>query len=298
MSRMLAVVVVTYNRCELLKQSLHALEKQTLMPNSVIVINNASTDGVTKEYLDSYEGSLSLDVIHSPQNTGGAGGFSLGVQTAYKKGFDWIFLIDDDVMMHENCLKELMDVSHPCMIAVREYKDGTLVERAAIEYNLSSPFLLNSKRCSVADKYQSREQMPKLTEVDNVAFEGFMIHRDVVQKIGYPEPKYFIFYDDADYALRAREMGFSILAVRDAILVRQLPFDQDGAIKSWKAYYMFRNLFYLHQKFGKNFFVKKKPYILAVGAMIVYSIKFKNLTIAKEIHRGLKDSIAWYKDRE
>lgn len=289
MTEKIAVVVVTYNRCELLKQSIEALEKQSLMPDSVIVINNASTDGITKDYLDNYVGNLPLDIVHSEKNTGGAGGFSLGVQLAFEKGFDWIFLMDDDVLIHQDCLSELIKVNHPCMIAVREYKDGSIVERAAIEYDLSNLFLLNPKRCSVDEKYQSRDKMPTVFEVANVAFEGFMVHRQVVEKIGYPNPDYFIFYDDVDYALRAKQAGFTISAVRDAILVRQLPFDQAGAINSWKAYYMFRNFFYIHHKFGTNSLVKLRPYLIAFPAMLVYSLKYKKVQIAKDIWRALKD---------
>ena len=194
----------------------------------------------------------------------------------------------DDVFADSRCVEQLMAVAHPCMIAVRDYKDGQLVERAAIEYNLSNPFYLNPKRQAVCDKYKNRSDMPATIEVKNVAFEGFMIKREVIDIIGYPEAKYFIFYDDVDYALRARRAGYSIKAVRDAKLIRQLPFDQQGAINSWKAFYMFRNLFYIHFKFGKNIFVRNKPYLLAIGSMMVYGIRLRSWKVVKEIMRALK----------
>lgn len=283
----LAIVVVTYNRSELLQQCLQKLENQTYPIDKLIVVNNASTDGVTADFLDNYNGSLTLTVIHNDINTGGAGGFSRGIQQAHQLGYEWIFIMDDDVFADARCVEQLMDIAHPCMIAVREYKDGKLVERAAIEYNLSNPFYLNPKRIAVSDKYKSREDMPVAIEVDNVAFEGFMINRKVIDIIGYPEPKYFIFYDDVDYALRARKAGFSIKAVRDAKLIRQLPFDQQGAINSWKAFYMFRNLFHIHFKFGENAFVRNKPYLLAIGSMMVYGIKLRSWKIVKEIMTAL-----------
>ena len=58
--------------------------------------------------------------------------------------------------------------------------------------------------------------MPALVEVQNVAFEGYLVRRRVVDAIGLPDPTYFIFYDDVDWALRARRAGFTIRAVRDA----------------------------------------------------------------------------------
>ena len=283
----LAVVVVTYNRLELLEQCLQKLEEQTYIIDSLIVVNNASTDGVTADFLDSYTGCLPFTAIHNESNTGGAGGFYTGIKYAYEMGYEWIFIMDDDVFAAASCIDELMAVAHPCMIAVREYKDGQLVEKAAIEYNISNPFYLNPKKLAVCDKYKNREDMPATIEVDNVAFEGLMIKREVIDIIGYPEPKYFIFYDDVDYALRARNAGFSIKAVRDAKLIRQLLFDQQGAINSWKAFYMFRNLFHIHFKFGENIFVRNKPYLLAIGAMMVYGIKLRSWKIVKEIVAAL-----------
>jgi len=284
----LAIVIVTYNRCKLLNQSLESLEAQSYPIDSVIVVNNASTDGFTAQYLDEYEGILPLTVIHNDVNTGGAGGFYTGIRFAHQQGYEWIFIMDDDVFPDPNCLEALMNVAHPCMIAVREYKDGGIVERAALKYNLSNPFYLNPKRMAISDKYKSREDMPPVVEVENVAFEGFMIKREVIDVIGYPEPKYFIFYDDVDYALRARKLGISILAVRDAKLVRQLPFDQSSAINSWKAFYMFRNLFHIHFKFGENCFVRNKPYLLAIGAIVFYGIKLRSWKTTKEIMRALR----------
>ena len=82
MTKNLAVVIVTYNRCELLQQSLNALAQQTFPIDNVIVVNNASTDGITEPFLDNYPsgqvGYLTLHTIHNPENTGGAGGFSWG----------------------------------------------------------------------------------------------------------------------------------------------------------------------------------------------------------------------------
>ena len=65
-------VVVTCNRCELLKQAIDALLNQTYPLNKIVIINNASTDG-TKEYLDNVIDDR-LIVIHKETNEGGAGG--------------------------------------------------------------------------------------------------------------------------------------------------------------------------------------------------------------------------------
>ena len=76
-----AAVVVTYNRLEMLKDCLGALERQTV-PCDILVVDNASTDG-TKEFL---EGTWNVSCIRMKENTGGAGGFNTGMKEAVKRG--------------------------------------------------------------------------------------------------------------------------------------------------------------------------------------------------------------------
>ena len=104
----------------------------------------------------------------------------------------------------------------------------------------------------VETTYGTRAAMPERVELENVAFEGFLVRRRVIDRIGLPDPSYFIFYDDVDFAIRARRAGFTIWAVRDAVLVRQLDFDQQHDLASWKGYYMYRNLFAVHLRYAEN----------------------------------------------
>jgi GT2 family glycosyltransferase len=111
--------------------------------------------------------------------------------------------------------------------------------------------------------------MPELVEIEAVAFEGFMVRREVVEAIGLPDPSYFIFYDDVDFAIRARRAGFPIMAVRDAVLVRQLDFDQQHALDTWKGFYMFRNLFVVHFRYGENALVRLKPWLIVLAVVLL-----------------------------
>ena len=101
--RGITAVVVTFNRCDLLVRCIEFLRKQTIGLNSIIVVNNGSTDG-TKEWLDT---QADLDIIHQ-ENVGGSGGFYRGIEHAYKKGFDWIWCMDDDVYPEPDCLENLL----------------------------------------------------------------------------------------------------------------------------------------------------------------------------------------------
>ena len=88
----------------------------------------------------------------------------------------------------------------------------------------------------------------------------------MVDRIGLPDASYFIFYDDVDFAVRARRAGFRIWALRDAVLVRQLDFDQQHALDTWKGFYMYRNLFAVHFRYGENALVRFKPWLIAAAS--------------------------------
>ena len=262
-----AVVVVTYDRADLLVGMLDGLAAQTRAADAVFVIDNASTDH-TRAVLDART-DLPLHVTTSEVNLGGAGGFHLGVRAAYDAGFDRVWLMDDDVVPAPDCLAVMMAVDEDCLIAVREDLAGTLVEKAAIEFDLRNPLAVRPKRAAVDTAYADRASMPPLVEVQNVAFEGFMVRRDVITEIGFPDPAFFIFYDDAEYAVRARRAGRRIWGVRDAVLVRQLDFNQQHDLSGWKGFYMYRNLFVVHLRHGENALVRLKPWLITLVVVLL-----------------------------
>ena len=282
-----AVVVVTYNRAELLAGCLDALAALTRHPDAVFVVDNASTDG-TPALLEART-DLPLHVLRSEENLGGAGGFHRGVGAAYDAGYDRIWLMDDDVAPRPHCLTVLMDHPGAALMAVREDTSGGLCEKAATSFDLRNPWAIRPKREMVEDRYASRAAMPESVTLENVAFEGFMVHRSVVEAVGLPDPGFFIFYDDVDYALRIRRAGIPILGLRDAVLVRQLDFDQQHDMRSWKGYYMYRNLFVVHLRYGENLLVRVKPYpiALAVTALSVLRLRWDE---AGNVLRAIRDA--------
>ena len=284
-----AVVVVTHNRAALLTRMLAGLAASERRPDAVIVVDNASTDH-TRTVLDGTV-DLPLQVIRTEENLGGAGGFHLGVKEAHRQGFDRIWLMDDDVVPAPDCLSVLMAADEDCLMAVREDVRGRLVEKAATRFDLRNPLAIKPKRRMVETAYGSREAMPERVELQNVAFEGFMVRREVVERIGLPDESFFIFYDDVDFAIRARRAGFRIWAIRDAVLVRQLDFDQQHDLGGWKGYYMYRNLFVVHLRHGENALVRAKPWLVALGVVLLSPFR-GGRTEAGNVVKALRDARA------
>ena len=286
-SETVAVVVVTYNRADLLERMLAGLAALDRLPDAVLVVDNASTDH-TPAVLAAAT-NPGLQVIRSADNLGGAGGFHLGVRTAYLAGFDRIWLMDDDVIPAPSCLTVLMAQDEDCLMPVREDLDGHLIEKAATRFDLRNPLALHPKKSMVETDFGTRSRMPERVQLENVPFEGFMVRRAVVDAIGLPDPSYFIFYDDVDYAVRARRAGFRIWAVRDAVLVRQLDFSQQHDLSGWKGYYMYRNMFVVHLRYGENALVRLKPWLIAAGVVLLSPVRGGRAE-ASNVIRAMRDA--------
>lgn len=213
-----AAVIVTFNRLGLLKESIGAVSNQTRKPDAIIVVNNGSTDG-TREYLDQHSGIIA---IHQ-QNLGGAGGFATGVSAAYDHGFDWIWLMDDDAFPERSCLELLLSDlrgvdNYDVVVAPLVVEDNKvdhlhrgLIDLSRIKYPLqveTTEALLLSK-----DKI----------DVSFVSFVGMLVGRRIVDLVGLPDQKYFIFNDDVEYSIRICKAGCKMYLIRNAIIYHKIP---------------------------------------------------------------------------
>jgi glycosyltransferase involved in cell wall biosynthesis len=263
-------VVVTYNRKALLSRCLDALVRQTRRLDCIVIVDNASTDG-TRDLLHS-EGWLSLpevELLALDSNTGGAGGFFAGVKRARNKGTDWIWMMDDDAEPRLDALTELMNAARsPANVYGSLPTDGN--ETSWLVTLLGS----SPKTTSVI------EDIPDQANVRMLPFLGFFIHRDLVDKIGFPDPDFFIAADDVEYCVRARNAGAQIVVASKSriehpksrpyqVKVLGHPITVLG-LPPWKRYYDTRNRLLIARKYyGTKLFTQTIPGSLVRVAVIL-----------------------------
>lgn len=190
-------VVVTYNRRDLLEQTLDALEKQSQAPDHIVIIDNASTDE-TEAFLGGRNFTVPTTVRRLPENTGGAGGFAAGTKIAYELGVDAIWLMDDDTVPQAESLETLVaghaeatnllgyTPSFACSLVL--WKDGSLCEMNTPEptWDFARPYALGAD----------------FTLAKSCSFVSVLITREAIAAVGLPSANFFIWYDDAEYTQR------------------------------------------------------------------------------------------------
>lgn len=230
----IAALVVTFNRLELLKKTIAGLKAQTQKIDEIIVVNNGSTDG-TVEWLAEFP---EIHVVHQ-ENVGSSGGQYTSFKTAYDRGHEWIWAMDDDVVPRPDCLSHLVaNIDKNKVAAPLRYSlDGTPFINDTIEFNLTNPFSNIWKRL-----LKKEDLVNDVIPATGLTFEGPMFHRSLIEKIGLPEKKFFIYADDSEYMIRAKKAGFSSYIIKAANLDRMLDAPDLNKEFSWKNYYIIRNI--------------------------------------------------------
>lgn len=247
-----SVVIVTYNRLNLLKECLYAVENQTVQFNHIIIVDNASTDGTT-EYLKQYKNS-NASVILESENAGGAAGYWRGVSEFNKNDDEYVLLIDDDAILYNDFLENIINGIDKDQEKYVAYA-GVVVSNNLIDL---------SHRKKILDSRHFRSNAIELEAYDNDTFKcdlasfcGIVIKADIIQKIGLPEKDFFIWYDDTEYSLRIRQFS-PILVITNARLNHKTKNTtvKEKAELDWKNYYGIRNEMIIVKKYyGKSEFI-------------------------------------------
>lgn len=239
------VVIVTYNRLELLKECIECVLNQTISAEKIIIVDNASTDG-TDSYLKKYQYDSNFIISFSKENSGGAGGFAKGVEIANQLDLDYVLLIDDDAMIsldYIEILMKFMNANQVCPACAGSVcTDGNII--ADHRKNVSKVgFIFHN--CPIEEYKKS------MFWCDNISFCGIFIRSNVMRQIGIPHAYYFIWHDDTEYSIRIRKYG-KMAVLPQAVLNHKtkLTFSETPRRYSWKDYYGIRNRLYYLKEHG------------------------------------------------
>jgi len=193
----IAAVVVTYNRKDYLAALLPSLLSSSRPLDEIYVVDNASTDGTSEWLAEHYGDNPAVTPVLLEVNSGGSGGFYEGVRRAFVDGHDWFWLMDDDVTAIPDGLEGLLRFADRsgCIHGRRvDFHGGAFFWQPRINEFLGIPLPY------LRDPFAHGSSV---FETNSGVFEGMLVSREVVAQVGPPDPRFFITWDDAVYALVA-----------------------------------------------------------------------------------------------
>ncbi|OIP58179.1 MAG: glycosyltransferase family 2 protein [Candidatus Levybacteria bacterium CG_4_10_14_0_2_um_filter_36_16] len=248
-----AIIIINYNRekdtvdC---LESILAIESSKNILTTIVVDNGSKNKFATnKNYKE-----IGLKILRSEKNLGFAGGNNFGIKHALNNGADYVLLLNNDTFVDRKFIKELIDV-------FEEKKDAGIV----------APKIYFAKGFEFHDRYRAEDlgkvfwyaggimdwnnvigkhrgvddvdtgQYDKIEKTDFASGCCFLTSREVLEKVGMFDEKFFLYYEESDLCERVKRNGFSIFYTPKSVLWHKNAQSTGGSGSDLQDYYISRN---------------------------------------------------------
>jgi rhamnopyranosyl-N-acetylglucosaminyl-diphospho-decaprenol beta-1,3/1,4-galactofuranosyltransferase len=231
---LVAAVVVTYNRRQLLLETLAAVHSQSRAPDAVIVVDNASTDQTAAAVRAQYP---TVQLAGLARNTGGAGGFAYGTALALAGDADLIWLMDDDTVPQPHALRAMLEARSchpagpPALIASRViWTDG---RAHPMNTPRTKPFAARAERLAAA----AAGCLP----IRSASFVSILVDAGVCRRRGLPLADYFLWNDDFEFTMRLLRGNTGVLCPASVVVHKTRTFGSTDVDPGPRFFYEVRN---------------------------------------------------------
>ena len=232
------LILVTYNRGNILKDILNSILSFEWSYLSFIIVDNCSNDS-TPEILNSFSKKMPITIITSNENIGHGAGLALAFKfiTNSVNIPEFLIFLEDDSIPSKNLADSLL-------LKIHESEFSLLSSLGSIS-KLGKRTIVNS--------------LPgQIIEVDFAVFDGAIMRTEVIKQVGFPESDWFMMVDDYEYCYRLKRKGFKIGVIyNDFHQILHLGAGTGFSKSSlWRGYYQERNyVFFVKKHFSWfNFF--------------------------------------------
>lgn len=318
----ICVLTVTYgDRWKFLEQVLRRVIGFAEI-SSVIVIDNASAYNVADKVKE--VDSAKITVITNKENKGSAGGYKMALEQAFNNTDATLFLLlDDDNVPEENVFPELLDQwreikspdnkkalfcfrnDRPQHVMIAKGEDASrfyLVQNNFLGFNIFRIF--NNQFYKFRDKFRKEKPLKERVKMPYVPYGGLLLHRSIINDIGYPDERFFLYVDDSEYTYRITQHGATIWLIPSCKIVdvdksqglgyKKL-FLHSQLLDQWsfRTYYHVRNRIYFYAEcFTGNKLIFKINKALYLAYLKFISMASNKRAVYKKLVAAVNDGLA------
>ena len=275
------IIIVNYNSAEYTNQCLQSLEQNTYKNYDVIVVDNASTDNSYHILKEQFSNHKNITVLHSNINLGFAGGNNYGIRFALDQGGTIFLLLNNDTEVEPNFLSILMQEYYQKSILTPRinYYDDPQTAWYAAGY-------LDRKRCI------ARNGNPSVKCTVSFASGCCMLFsKQIINTIGFMDETFFMYYEDADYSLKAIEAGIDIIYIPTSVIYHKVGKSSGGKESKLSIYYNNRNRFYLIKEYEFGFYCRLYTAITRTCRYITARLRKSNDSVIYEAYKDFRHGI-------
>ena len=211
-----SIIILNWNGLEDTIECLESLKNITYPNYEVIIVDNGSEGNdaqVLKERFSDY-----VHLMQNDRNYGFAEGNNIGMRYALEKlNPDYILLLNNDTVVQPYFLTELVDVAqNDSNIGILGPKIYYYSKPQTIDFAGGGLLRRIGHSFHIGAHRTDKGQYDRLTEVDFITGCALLIGTGVVDRIGLLDPDYFVYSEDLDWCVRAKDAGYRIIFVPQA----------------------------------------------------------------------------------
>jgi len=268
---LIVTVLLNTSRREDTLAALASLEQSTYDNHRVIVLDNSSTDGSVEAIHSAFP---SVQIIELEENLGYAGNNNVGIKAALAQSAEWVFVLNEDTIIANDCLTTLIEAgeSNPKIGIV-----GPMV------YHHNEPNVIQSAGGKMGRNWQTwhlgqneqdQGQFELVHEVEWISGCAILVRREVIEQVGMLDERFFYYWEEIEWSLRAQEAGWRILHVPQAKLWHK-GVQRDYQPSPSVTYYATRNHFLMLAKHRAHLMAWIAVWAQTLRTLVSWSIKPK-----------------------
>lgn len=252
------VIILNYNGNRSIVRCLSSVYRSSYKNFEVVVVDNASTDGSLEMVRAKFSRA---HVIMNGFNVGFATGNNVGIRFALEKFADYVFILNNDAYLEHDSLEKMVSY-------MQNKKNVGIVSPTIFSGNdrhiwfvggIIDWLRMKSAHLTVVDSKNPHE-------IEYACGCAMLVSNAVFKEIGLFDERFFLYYEDTDFCIRARKKGFKIMLVPTAEVFHD---EQSETEKPHKIYWLVLS--------GIFFFKKHTPLILKPWMFVYLSLrKLKN----------------------
>ena len=284
-------ITLNWNRRDDTLKCLESLYKLDFPNLRLLVVDNGSVDGSPEAIREHYP---SVEQIMNERNLGFAGGFNQGLKYALNAGAEYILIVNNDTTVAPDMLNLLMNSILP---------DNVGVVSPIILYS-SKPYQIwsagagrNPWTLELTENHGRNQNFSEITEREFLSGCGMLIKRVVLENVGLFDERFFMYYEDSDFALRVRQAGYKMLLVPQARMWHAVSQSSNGTDSPNERYWMGKSsvLFFRKHIHGWRKFLIIPMRFGSTLKITLQLLRRKKLSSVRAYLRGSWEGI-WFKE--
>ena len=209
----IAVIIINWKKYDFTLNCIDSVLKSSYKNFKIILIDNESQNS----FPDEINKSEKIHIIKNKNNEGFARANNQGIKYSIKNGFDYILLLNNDTVIKNDLLDLLIKYSNTSNKKIIQplilNYDGSKIWNAGGTIN---NFFGTFQTLKKGKSFKNFKIKRNFTEW----FTGccVLIDSDVFKDIGYFDERFFAYYEDIDFSIRLKKMGYSLALMTDSYL--------------------------------------------------------------------------------